>query len=164
MTWWIACYRRSRLTPFRRIFHSSLCYFSYGIRSAVKNFGIERFKTNCHRATDGFNLVMAHLHTRQQYLKDMQMKKFQQIRQTGETVIARYGHKSMVSFLHYVSINYDRFGWMAKHEAFRNCWGRKRQVFAVASATRFGNFKERLNYNESGLMTIDLRIERGVGL
>jgi len=60
----------------------------YGIRSAVKNFGIERFKTNCHRATDGFNLVMAHLHTRQQYLKDMQMKKFQQIRQTGETVIA----------------------------------------------------------------------------
>ena len=73
--------------------------FSYGIRSAVKNFGIERFKTNCHRATDGFNLVMAHLHTRQQYLKDMQMKKFQQIRQTGETVIARYGQKSNMFLL-----------------------------------------------------------------
>lgn len=60
----------------------------YGIRSAVKNFGIERFKTNCHKATDGFNLVMAHLHTRQIYLKDMQMNKFQQIKARGEEVIA----------------------------------------------------------------------------
>ena len=41
------------------------------------------------------------------------------------------------------------------------CGSRSR---AVASATRFGNFKERINYNESGLMTIGLRIERGVGL
>merc|ERR1711962_575891 len=60
----------------------------YGIRSAVKNFGIERFKTNCHKATDGLNLVMTHLHTRQLYLKDMQMKKFQQIKARGEEVIA----------------------------------------------------------------------------
>ena len=54
----------------------------------MKNFGIERFKNNCHKATDGFNLVMAHLHTRQLYLKDMQMKKFQQIKARGEEVIA----------------------------------------------------------------------------
>jgi len=59
----------------------------YGIRSAVKNFGIERFKTNCHKATDGFNLVMAHLATRQLYLRDMQMKKFHQIRSRGEAAI-----------------------------------------------------------------------------
>ena len=84
--------------------------FSYGIRSAVKNFGIERFKTNCHRATDGFNLVMAHLHTRQQYLKDMQMKKFQQIRQTGETVIARYGQQSNMFLLCINMTRHKEFG------------------------------------------------------
>ncbi len=33
----------------------------YGLRSAVKSFGIERFKQNCQRATDGFNVVLAQL-------------------------------------------------------------------------------------------------------
>jgi len=59
----------------------------YGLRSAVKNFGIERFKNNCHRATDGFNHVMAHLHMRQQYLSDMHLRKFQEIKNKGETAI-----------------------------------------------------------------------------
>ena len=61
----------------------------------MKNFGIERFKTNCHKATDGFNLVMAHLATRQLYLKDMQMKKFQQIRSRGEAAIANARHAQL---------------------------------------------------------------------
>ncbi len=30
----------------------------YGLRSAVKNFGIERFKDNCRKATDGFDHVL----------------------------------------------------------------------------------------------------------
>jgi len=59
----------------------------YGLRSAVKNFGIERFKNNCHRATDGFNHVMAHLHQRQQYLRDLQLQKFQAIKSKGENAI-----------------------------------------------------------------------------
>ena len=29
-----------------------------GIRSAVKNFGIERFKSNCQKATEGFNFIL----------------------------------------------------------------------------------------------------------
>jgi len=61
----------------------------YGLRSAVKNFGIERFKNNCHRATDGFNHVLAHLHQqRQQYLSDVRhLTKFQEIKTRGETAI-----------------------------------------------------------------------------
>lgn len=46
----------------------------YGLRSAVKSFGLERFKRNCHRATDGFNHVIAQLAVQQAYLKDMKMK------------------------------------------------------------------------------------------
>lgn len=30
----------------------------YGLRSAVKTFGIERFKDNCRKATEGFNHVL----------------------------------------------------------------------------------------------------------
>ena len=61
----------------------------YGLRSAVKNFGIERFKNNCHRATDGFNHVLAHLHQRQQYLSDMRDRKFQEIKTRGKEAIAK---------------------------------------------------------------------------
>lgn len=59
----------------------------YGIRSAVKNFGIERFKKNCTRATEGFNHVMEHLHERQHFLNDIRLKKIQEIKIKGETVI-----------------------------------------------------------------------------
>ena len=40
----------------------------YGFRSAVKSFGIERFKKNCHRATEGLNHVLEQLASQQHYL------------------------------------------------------------------------------------------------
>ena len=59
----------------------------YGIRSAVKNFGIERFKNNCHRATEGFNHVLGQIQERQIYLSQMPKRKFNQIRSKGEHAI-----------------------------------------------------------------------------
>lgn len=60
----------------------------YGIRSAVKNFGIERFKNNCMKATEGFNHVLAHLQERQPvFLSQAQKRKFHEIRSKGETAI-----------------------------------------------------------------------------
>lgn len=43
----------------------------YGLRSAIKKFGIERFKKNCVKATDGFNFVLERFHTRQNNLREL---------------------------------------------------------------------------------------------
>merc|ERR1711936_865387 len=43
----------------------------YGIRSAIKNFGIERFKNNCVKATEGFNYVLERIQTQQNSLREM---------------------------------------------------------------------------------------------
>ena len=43
----------------------------YGLRSAIKNFGIERFKVNCVKATDGFNYVLERFHQQQHHLREM---------------------------------------------------------------------------------------------
>ena len=43
----------------------------YGLRSAVKSFGIERFKKNCHRATEGFNHVLEQLASQQHYMAEI---------------------------------------------------------------------------------------------
>lgn len=58
----------------------------YGIRSAVKSFGIERFKQNCLKATEGFNYVLQHLHSQQYYLKEVRQRKWQEMKQRGETL------------------------------------------------------------------------------
>ena len=63
----------------------------YGLRSAVKNFGIERFKNNCSRATDGFNYVLNHLHEKQQYLAELRQRKSQEIKARGENAIKQAG-------------------------------------------------------------------------
>jgi len=56
----------------------------YGLRSAVKNFGVERFKQNCTKATEGFNIVLEHwryLRTvnHQNYLKTIPLRKWQEM-------------------------------------------------------------------------------------
>jgi len=38
----------------------------YGLRTAVKSAGVERFKANCQRATEGFNVVLARMQERRQ--------------------------------------------------------------------------------------------------
>lgn len=57
----------------------------YGLRSAVKNFGIERFKSNCLRATEGFNFVLHHLNnqTTVANIRDMRAK-WKEMKDRGE--------------------------------------------------------------------------------
>lgn len=43
----------------------------YGLRSAIKKFGIERFKKNCVKATEGFNYVLDKFHSRQNNLREL---------------------------------------------------------------------------------------------
>lgn len=56
----------------------------YGLRSAVKSFGIERFKKNCHRATEGFNHVLTQVQNQQAYLKDVRDRNWQAMKNRGE--------------------------------------------------------------------------------
>ena len=53
-------------------------------RSAVKNFGVERFKQNCTKATEGFNIVLEHWRymrtvNHQNYLKTIPLRKWQEM-------------------------------------------------------------------------------------
>lgn len=66
----------------------------YGLRSAVKNFGIERFKNNCMKATQGFNHVLKHLHEQQQYLAELRQRKSQEMKARGENAIKQAGLKA----------------------------------------------------------------------
>lgn len=43
----------------------------YGLRSAIKNFGIERFKKNIVKSTEGFNHVLDRLQTQQNQLRSV---------------------------------------------------------------------------------------------
>lgn len=56
----------------------------YGLRTAVKSFGIERFKQNCHRATHGFNHVLEELSSRQVYLNQVGHRKWSEMMTKGE--------------------------------------------------------------------------------
>lgn len=60
----------------------------YGLRTAIKNFGIERFKRNTVRATEGFNLVLERLQHQQVSLREMghhKLTEFQQKRDNFKT-------------------------------------------------------------------------------
>eukprot|EP00095_Tigriopus_kingsejongensis_P007935 maker-scaffold169_size292178-snap-gene-1.31 protein:Tk07935 transcript:maker-scaffold169_size292178-snap-gene-1.31-mRNA-1 annotation:"preli-like" len=58
----------------------------YGLRSAVKSYGMERFKQNCQRATQGFNHVLTHLQTQQHHINEMRLKKWNEMKQKGEVL------------------------------------------------------------------------------
>merc|ERR1719511_365805 len=66
----------------------------YGLRSAVKNFGVDRFKKNCVRATEGFNHVLNHLYEKQQYLSELKQRKSLEMKTKGENAIAQAGTKA----------------------------------------------------------------------
>jgi len=66
----------------------------YGLRSAVKNFGVDRFKKNCVRATDGFNHVLNHLYQQQQYLSELKQRKSLEIKTKGEYAITQASIKA----------------------------------------------------------------------
>ena len=63
----------------------------YGLRSAVKNFGIERFKNNCIKATEGFNYVLKHFHEKQLYLNELKQRKALEMKTRGENAIKEAG-------------------------------------------------------------------------
>merc|ERR1712141_203455 len=58
----------------------------YGLRSAVKGFGIERFKSNCVKATEGFNIVLQHFQDQQCHLRKIRVQKWQEMRDRGEMI------------------------------------------------------------------------------
>ena len=51
-------------------------------RSAVKTFGIERFKQNCTKATEGFNHVLFHLHQMKQ-VREKKWTEMKEMKQKG---------------------------------------------------------------------------------
>jgi len=63
----------------------------YGLRTAVKNFGIERFKNNCSRATEGFNHVLIQFHEKHQYLTELKHRKSLEIKAKGEQALKEAG-------------------------------------------------------------------------
>jgi len=65
----------------------------YGLRSAIKSFGIERFKSNCVKATDGFNYVLERIHSQQNNLREMGHVKFAEFQQKKVNLKLHYNEK-----------------------------------------------------------------------
>merc|ERR1711915_480569 len=65
----------------------------YGLRSAIKNFGIERFKSNCVKATEGFNYVLERIHTQQNSLREMGHVKLAEFQQKKDNLESQYNEK-----------------------------------------------------------------------
>jgi len=64
----------------------------YGLRSAIKNFGVERFKKNCEKATDGFNHVMERLQDQQNALREMGNVKLAEFQEKKEQIKSQAEH------------------------------------------------------------------------
>lgn len=67
----------------------------YGLRSAVKSFGIERFKQNCTKATEGFNHVLYHLY----YMKQVREKKWTEMKELKQKGVEAIRDKMSVKTL-----------------------------------------------------------------
>jgi len=65
----------------------------YGLRSAIKNFGIERFKVNCVRATDGFNHVLERFQQQQNSLREMGHVKLAEFQLKKDNLKSQYNEK-----------------------------------------------------------------------
>jgi len=64
----------------------------YGLRTAIKNFGIERFKMNCVKATAGFNHVLESFQQRQQELQRIGQEKIQEFQHIKQEKIEEFQH------------------------------------------------------------------------
>ena len=67
----------------------------YSFRSAVKSFGIERFKQNCTKATEGFNHVLYHLH----HMKQVREKKWTEMKEMKQKGVEAIRDKMTVKAL-----------------------------------------------------------------
>jgi len=65
----------------------------YGLRSAIKNFGIERFKVNCVKATEGFNFVLERFHQQQNSLREIGQVKLAEFQQKRDNLKIQYNEK-----------------------------------------------------------------------
>jgi len=65
----------------------------YGLRSAIKNFGIERFKVNCVKATDGFNHVLERFQQQQNSLREMGHVKLAEFQLKKDNLKSQYNEK-----------------------------------------------------------------------
>merc|ERR1712110_833215 len=65
----------------------------YGLRSAIKNFGIERFKVNCVKAMEGFNFVLERFHQQQNSLREMGQVKLAEFQQKRDNLKIQYNEK-----------------------------------------------------------------------
>jgi len=65
----------------------------YGLRSAIKNFGIERFKVNCVKATEGFNHVLEKFHRQHQSFRELGHVKLAEFQQRKDNLRTQYNEK-----------------------------------------------------------------------
>ena len=65
----------------------------YGLRSAIKNFGIERFKVNCVKATEGFNHVLERFHRQQHSFRELGHVKLAEFQQRKDNLRTQYNEK-----------------------------------------------------------------------
>lgn len=65
----------------------------YGLRSAIKSFGIERFKVNCVKATDGFNHVLERFQQQQNNLREMGHVKLAEFQLRKDNLRTQYNEK-----------------------------------------------------------------------
>jgi len=65
----------------------------YGLRSAIKNFGIERFKVNCVKATEGFNHVLEKFHRQHNSFRELGHVKLAEFQQRKDTLRTQYNEK-----------------------------------------------------------------------
>lgn len=65
----------------------------YGLRSAIKSFGIERFKVNCVKATDGFNHVLERFQQQQNNLREMGHVKLAEFQLRKDNLKTQYNEK-----------------------------------------------------------------------
>ena len=65
----------------------------YGLRSAIKSFGIERFKVNCVKATEGFNHVLERFQLQQNSLREMGHVKLAEFQMHKDNLMAQYNEK-----------------------------------------------------------------------
>jgi len=66
----------------------------YGLRSAIKDFGVNRFKQNCVKATDGFNHVLERLQTQQQNLTRIRQEKIEEFQNMKTQLKTQYREKA----------------------------------------------------------------------
>lgn len=75
----------------------------YGLRTAVKNFGMERVKKNWTNASKGFDHVLHHFQTLkhqgrvQSYLKEVHQRKWNQIKEKQESLRGKIGGAAAIN-------------------------------------------------------------------